>query len=103
MDLEALADSQGPLTRQLAYMLGGDIDAAEDVHQEAMLRAWRRLPDGLDPMAQRAWFARTARNLAIDELRAAHVAPPFRWISPTAPGLRPIRPSRTPRPRHSPN
>ncbi len=69
MSLELLADSHGPLTRQLAYMLGGDVDAAEDVRQEALLRAWRRLPPDLDPMAQRAWLARTARNLAIDELR----------------------------------
>lgn len=60
---------QNQLTRGLAAVLGGDEAAAQDVRQEALLRAWRSLPSGLHPAAQQAWLTRTARNLAIDELR----------------------------------
>ncbi len=70
MDFDALIrDEQDGLTRRLAYMLGGDRDAAEDVRQEALLRAWRSLPRDVDRTSQRAWLHRTASNLAIDELR----------------------------------
>lgn len=70
MDLETLIqEQQTKLTRRLTRMLGGDRDAAEDACQEALERAWRRLPPGLDPPRQRAWLQRTATNLALDELR----------------------------------
>lgn len=70
MDLEALIhDEQDRLTGRLARMLGGDRDAAEDLRQEAFARAWLSLPRELDCERQRAWLHRTARNLAIDELR----------------------------------
>jgi putative glutamine amidotransferase len=70
MDFEALIrDEQDGLTRRLARVLGGDQQAAEDLRQEALVRAWRTLPRDADPDGQRAWLNRTARNLAIDELR----------------------------------
>ena len=70
MDFETLVRSEeGWLTRRLSTALGGDTHAAEDLRQEAFVRAWRSLPRDLDPGRQRAWLRRTAANLAIDELR----------------------------------
>jgi RNA polymerase sigma factor (sigma-70 family) len=70
MDFEALIrDEQDGLTRRLAYMLGGDLTSAEDLRQEALLRAWRSMPRGAERVGQRAWLHRTAANLAVDELR----------------------------------
>jgi RNA polymerase sigma factor (sigma-70 family) len=70
MELETLIQSErDALVSRMASMLGGDHHAAEDLAQEAFTRAWRGLPDGLDPGRQRAWLRRTSRNLAVDELR----------------------------------
>ena len=70
MDLENLIRSeQGELTTRLAFALSGDRHAAEDLAQEAFVRAWRSLPEGLSAERQRAWLRRTSGNLAVDELR----------------------------------
>jgi putative glutamine amidotransferase len=70
MDFDTLVRTEGTaLTARLVSVLGGDRAAAEDVRQEAFVRAWQSLPRGLDPDRQRAWLRRTAGTLAIDELR----------------------------------
>jgi putative glutamine amidotransferase len=70
MDFEAfIREEQDGLTQRLTRTLGGDLDAAQDVRQEAFARAWHRLPRELDPDRRRAWLRRTAANLAVDELR----------------------------------
>lgn len=70
MEFEALIDAERPaLMRRVARFLGGDLGAAEDICQEVLVRAWRRLPRDADPAAQRAWLHRAASNAAIDELR----------------------------------
>ena len=70
MDFEKLIYAEQPgITRRLARSLGGDLSAAEDLSQEVMIRAWRKLPRDAEPAAQRAWLRRTASNAAIDELR----------------------------------
>lgn len=70
MDFEVLIrEEQDRLTRRLARVLGGDRDAAEDLSQEALARAWVSLPRDVDAVRQRAWLHRTASNLAVDELR----------------------------------
>jgi putative glutamine amidotransferase len=70
MDFETLIHAEQPaITRRLARSLGGDLSAAEDLSQEVMIRAWRKLPRDADPAAQRAWLRRAASNAAIDELR----------------------------------
>lgn len=70
MEFETLIrDEQDRLTRRLTHTLGGDLEAARDVRQEAFERAWRSLPRDLTADHQRAWLRRTAANLAIDELR----------------------------------
>jgi putative glutamine amidotransferase len=70
MDFEALINAEQPgLTRRLARTLGGDLSAAEDLCQEVVLRAWRKLPRDAEPAAQRAWLHRAASKVAVDELR----------------------------------
>lgn len=55
----------------------GDWQAAEDLVQETMLRAWRKLDslDG-DPVTLRPWLLTVARRVAIDAMRARAVRPP---------------------------
>lgn len=70
MDFETLIHAEQPgITRRLARSLGGDFSAAEDICQEVLFRAWRKLPRDAEPAAQRAWLRRAASNAAIDELR----------------------------------
>ena len=52
---------------RLRRMVGPD--AAEDLRQELLLRAWRKAPRDLDEAGMRAWLHAVASNLAIDELR----------------------------------
>ncbi len=54
--------------------------AAEDLTQEAMLRAWRSFDQIriLVPAAQRAWLLTTLRNLTVDTVRKEK---PDRWQS----------------------
>lgn len=53
----------------IAYRMTGSPAAAEDIAQEAFVRAWMGL-DGLrDPQAFRAWLCRLAVNAAHDALR----------------------------------
>jgi putative glutamine amidotransferase len=63
-----LAEQTRPLTRRLTRMVG-DRETAEDLCQEALLRAWRSAPRGASDPVLRAWLHRTATNLALDELR----------------------------------
>jgi putative glutamine amidotransferase len=63
-----LTAEAGALTGRLFRMLGDDA-RAEDLRQETFERALRRAPRGEPPEVLRAWLHRTARNLAVDELR----------------------------------
>jgi len=70
--LAALHDVHGPaLTRFVAYMTH-DSSFAQDVVQEALLRAWKH-PEILVQSndAARAWLFTVARNLVIDDRRSA--------------------------------
>jgi RNA polymerase sigma-70 factor (ECF subfamily) len=60
----------------LAYSMTGDPGVAEDVAQEAMLRAWRHAPV-FDPRrgSVASWVLTIARNLAIDALRLRRAVP----------------------------
>jgi len=60
----------------LAFAMLGDAGAAEDVAQEALLRAWRHAAV-YDPRRSAAstWVLTIARNLAIDSLRLRRSAP----------------------------
>lgn len=66
---------------QLAYLLAGDADTAEDVVQDALLRAYHGLArfDSTRPL--RPWLLQIVRNLARNHHRAAnrYLAALQRW------------------------
>lgn len=65
-----------PLRRFLLRQTHGQPEAAEDLLQETMLRAWRKmaeLPDNAESI--RRWLFTVARNLAIDAARARQSRP----------------------------
>jgi RNA polymerase sigma-70 factor, ECF subfamily len=67
----------GPVLLAFATRLcGGDRHRAEDVVQEALVRAWRH-PEASEsgPVAERAWLMTVVRNLAIDSFRASRARP----------------------------
>jgi putative glutamine amidotransferase len=69
MDFESLYDElRDPLTRRLERLVG-DARTAEDLRQEAFVRAWKSGPRDAGRGHMRAWLHRTAHNLAVDELR----------------------------------
>jgi RNA polymerase sigma-70 factor (ECF subfamily) len=67
----------GPLRQYLMRLTHGQRETAEDLVQETMLRAWRRV-DALpaDEQSQRRWLFTIARNLTIDAARARQARPP---------------------------
>ena len=70
------AEHAGPLLRFLLGLTGGEKYAAEDLLQETMLRAWRRidsLPTGGGET--RRWLYTVARRLTIDAARRKQVRP----------------------------
>ncbi|WP_281252533.1 sigma-70 family RNA polymerase sigma factor [Lentzea kentuckyensis] len=74
--LRALHDGHAEALWRYAVRLTGDEQLAEDVVQEALLRAWRN-PRILEQgsAASKAWLYTVARNFAIDECRSARA----RW------------------------
>ena len=70
--LRALHDAHGPALFRYVVRLTGHYSFAQDVVQEALLRAWKR-PALLtqDDEAARAWLFTVARNLVIDDRRSA--------------------------------
>jgi RNA polymerase sigma-70 factor (ECF subfamily) len=71
----------------LAMRMTGDWQHAEDLAQEAMLRAWQHR-EVIGPGQERAWLAVTARHLAIDGYRReqARQAREARYVSRAVPG-----------------
>ncbi len=73
----------------LALLITGDDTVAEDVAQEAFVRAWRHAP-AFDPRrgSVTTWLLTITRNLAIDALRVARARPadPVDVIEVTADG-----------------
>jgi RNA polymerase sigma factor (sigma-70 family) len=77
-DLQAAADFVERFQRRvfgLALVILGDARSAEDVAQEALLRAWRHAAV-FDPRrgSVTAWLLRITRNLAIDTVRVRRPA-----------------------------
>jgi RNA polymerase sigma-70 factor (ECF subfamily) len=77
--IRALHDEHAAALWAFAVRLTGDRQAAEDVVQETLLRAWRQ-PD--NPVfsaehsrAARSWLYTVARRIVIDEWRARSVRP----------------------------
>lgn len=66
----ALVSTKLPRMTRLAYRMLGDPQAAEDVAQEAMLRAWKQAPAWKPGTARfDTWLHRVALNLCYDRLR----------------------------------
>ncbi|MEZ4663842.1 MAG: RNA polymerase sigma factor [Caldilineaceae bacterium] len=76
---------------RMAYLLLGDADEAEDVAQEAFIRALRALDSVKEGHPLRPWLLQIAKNLARNRRRSArrYVAALRRWWTeqppPTAP------------------
>jgi RNA polymerase sigma-70 factor (ECF subfamily) len=68
-DLERLR----PLLFSVAYRMLGEVGDAEDVVQEAFLRAHRVLADGGDIREPKAFLTEVTTRIAIDHLRSARV------------------------------
>lgn len=64
----------GPLRRHLLRMLR-DADAAEDLLQETLLRAWTHAAQWDGRGSPRAWLFRIATNLALNYIRAQRRRP----------------------------
>ncbi|MEV6537665.1 sigma-70 family RNA polymerase sigma factor [Streptomyces sp. NPDC051665] len=76
--IRAVYDKHGVfLLRLTTGMLWGDSHQAQDLVQEAVLRAWQNA-DILDPEAEgiRPWLVTVVRNLVIDGYRARKARPP---------------------------
>ncbi|WSU53837.1 sigma-70 family RNA polymerase sigma factor [Streptomyces sp. NBC_01092] len=76
--LKALHDRHGSvMLRFAARLTGGDWHRAEDIWQEATIRAWQHANE-LDPTAEalRPWLFAVIRNLVIDGYRVRQARPP---------------------------
>ncbi len=65
-------------------LLGSRADA-DDCVQEALIVAWRRLPELRDPARVRSWISTIVARKATDRLRAAKPATPIEDAEPEAP------------------
>lgn len=76
--LRALHDEHSPALWRFVLRLTGDRQLAEDVVQEALLRAWKH-PEILaqGESAARSWLYTVARNLVIDDRRSARFTREF--------------------------
>jgi RNA polymerase sigma-70 factor (ECF subfamily) len=68
---EPLVQAHQEVVFRLAYLLLGDADDAEDVAQEAFVRAYRALPRYDPARPLRPWILSIASNLARNRRRAA--------------------------------
>lgn len=72
--LRRVHDEHAGALRRHVRRLTSDHELAEDVVQEALLRAWdkrRHLDMETDPERLRAWLFTVARNLVVDDARSA--------------------------------
>jgi RNA polymerase sigma-70 factor (ECF subfamily) len=75
--LRALWDEHAaPLLSFARHLTAGDLDRAEDLVQETLLRVWQH-PEVLDPSRGplRPWLLTVARHVAIDQHRARRARP----------------------------
>lgn len=85
----ALVTRHMPRVYALAYRMVSDAALAEDITQEAFLRAWKVLPDW-EPRAQfSTWLHRVTLNLCRDHFRKKREQVMEELPERTDPGLRP--------------
>lgn len=74
--IAALYDRYGSLVFSLGYRMLGDREAAEELVQEAFLRAWRQAGSYQPSLGRLSnWLLGITRNLAVDELRRRGARP----------------------------
>ncbi|OEV01404.1 RNA polymerase subunit sigma-70 [Streptomyces qinglanensis] len=64
-----------PLQGYVLQFLGGDVQRAEDVVQETLLRCWRNQRLVVSGQDLRPWLFKVARNLVIDDYRLRRARP----------------------------
>ena len=67
MSIERVYAEHQPRLKRRLRLITGDPETAEDLAQEAFVRAWQAGPEGEHAIG--AWLHRTATNLALDEVR----------------------------------
>jgi len=70
-EFEQRLEECGALAFRVARGVLRNTDDAEDIAQEALLRAYRRFARLRDPSRVRAWLVRIACRLALDQARSA--------------------------------
>lgn len=75
LSFEQIVDCYRRPTLLLAYRMLGDWHDAEDIAQEAMLKAYLHMGRLREPLALGAWLRRVARNAALDALAARQRRP----------------------------
>lgn len=84
--IRALYADHGRALLAYATRLTGDRAAAEDVVQETLVRAWRKLDMVTDGRGSvRGWLFTVARNIVIDQVRARAARPAEVGVSVDAP------------------
>lgn len=74
--IQAMVARKLPRMLALAYRMLGDLAEAEDVAQEAMLRAWKQAPKWKPGQAKfDTWLHRVGLNLCYDRLRRRREVP----------------------------
>ena len=72
--------------RNLLRRLSRDPALADDLAQQAFVKAWRSLPKLRSVAAFGAWLRRLAVNTWLEHVRAAHVLPVASWRPRNSPG-----------------
>ncbi|WP_407343580.1 sigma-70 family RNA polymerase sigma factor [Pengzhenrongella phosphoraccumulans] len=85
-DLGALADQRGPALVGYAYLLTGDLDRAEDLVQEALVKAFSRRAPGRDDVEwAEAYVRRAILNTFLDGYRRGRLWRGVRHLLTEAP------------------
>jgi RNA polymerase sigma-70 factor (ECF subfamily) len=81
-DLEHLVRAHWAPTYRVVMALVRDHARAEDITQEALLKAWKALPRFRGESSLRNWILRIAHNTAISDLRRRSPEPREPWNLP---------------------
>ncbi len=69
VDISALIEEHSDAAYRVAYSITGDRDLAEDVTQDALIKAWQKLATFRGDAPLRNWILRITHNTAISTVR----------------------------------